>query len=433
MARQRNNATVSEAQSRSRNRDGAKRSRSSSYSDERVAHAVATAFSVHDARSARSARSSEPARSSRQVLWSEQFAKRNTRSARGSREFQAEEFDRDRSRYEESRASSRSNRQGSARGESRRARTRVEDDWFFGEQGDYDRRSQSVASERSNMRMSSRTRADESARETQPRATRRNRAEGSSRNAGTARRNRTAAPSRGVSASSRAYEAEAAREDDVRAEQRETTRAKKRRERTKARADKMFDRQFAAEATGASAQDAGPRAAVYEGKMGAKHRKSARMQQTGAASAAGDFVARINPAQFIAGLPISARMLRTATAVICAVLVCVTMYTPAQQYYQALRERDQLAAEYSVVADRNQTLDVQNDVLASDAGMEDAVRQKYGYVKLGEETAVVTGLSEHASDSSRGNDGIEPTILSSSVKAPEEWYTPFLDAFFGIE
>mgnify|MGYP007070200066 CR=1 FL=1 len=30
------------------------------------------------------------------------------------------------------------------------------------------------------------------------------------------------------------------------------------------------------------------------------------------------------------------------------------------------------------------------------------------------------------------NDDIEANILSSTIKAPEEWYTPFLDAFFGV-
>ena len=126
-------------------------------------------------------------------------------------------------------------------------------------------------------------------------------------------------------------------------------------------------------------------------------------------------------------------MLKVAASVICALLVAVFLYTPAQQLYQAQRERDRLAAEYSVIERRNDALDVQNDILASDAGMEDAVREKYGYVKTGEQTAVVTGLSASATDTSRGSAGIEANVLSSSVKSPEEWYTPLLDAFFGIE
>ena len=395
MARQRNNVSSREVDSRPRGRNDARRMRSGSYSDEQMAHADSTAFSAYDNRTSSSYRASGSARTSRQVLWSEQFASRNAQAS-GKRA------------------------RGNVQGTSQRARSRSREAGLMRE---------------TESRESRRTRASVSeskpTREGGLNLMRRFRSQANNRESNRAESSRKASTSR-----ARAYEAESLREErreeGVREQRREDSRSKRRRERTKARADKMFDRQFAAEATSASARDAGPRAAVYTGKMGSTHRKSTRMQQSASAGAAGDFVARLNLAGFLAKLPITGRTLRAATAVICAVLVCVTMYTPAQQYYQALRERDQLAAEYSIVAERNETLDVQNDVLASDAGMEDAVRQKYGYVKAGEETAVVTGLSEQAGDGSRGNDGIEPTILSSAVKAPEEWYTPFLDAFFGI-
>lgn len=207
-------------------------------------------------------------------------------------------------------------------------------------------------------------------------------------------------------------------------------REQRRHERTKARAEKMFSEQFSATAqTGASAEGA-PRAAIYEGKMGAKHRKSTRMQRSSSAAPAS---AKLNPAGWFSAIPLTERALKVATAVACVLLVCAFLYTPAQQYYQALRDHDRLAAEYSIVETRNEALDAQNDALASDAGMEDAVRKKYGYVKEGEQTAIVTGLSDSTSDASRGSDDIEPAVLSSSVKAPSEWYTPLLDTFFGVE
>ena len=163
--------------------------------------------------------------------------------------------------------------------------------------------------------------------------------------------------------------------------------------------------------------------------MGASQRRAARMQR---ASEAGPHNVKINPAGWFSSLNVSSKRLKAFTAVLCLVLVAVFLYTPAQHYYQSVREHDRLAAEYASIQERNANLNTQNDSLASKAGMEDAVRQKYGYGQAGGETAVVTGLSEQAGDGSRGNDGIEPTILSSAVKAPEEWYTPFLDAFFGI-
>ena len=66
--------------------------------------------------------------------------------------------------------------------------------------------------------------------------------------------------------------------------------------------------------------------------------------------------------------------------------------------------------------------------------MEDAVRQKFGYVKQGDQVAIVSGLSDRVVGTalSANNSDIEANVLSSTVKAPEEWYTPFLDAFFGV-
>lgn len=196
----------------------------------------------------------------------------------------------------------------------------------------------------------------------------------------------------------------------------------------------MFDRQMAISSASrehASAEAEGaPRAALYEGKMGATHRKSARMQRV---SEAGPVSAKINPAGWFNNLPLNVRTMRIATAVLCTVLVAVFLYVPAKQYYQAQREHDRLEAEYAVVEQRNSTIDFENDSLASDAGMEDAVREKYGYIVAGEETAVVTGLSDETMENVHGTADVEGNVLSSSVKAPEEWYTPFLDAFFGVE
>ena len=194
----------------------------------------------------------------------------------------------------------------------------------------------------------------------------------------------------------------------------------------------MFDRQVAiSQSRNYEAEPEGaPRAALYEGKTGSSHRKSARMQKV---SEAGSVSAKINPAGWFSNIPISTRGLRITTAVVCVVLVAMFLYVPAKQYYQAQREHDRLVAEYSVVEQRNDAIDFENDSLASNAGMEDAVREKYGYVVSGEQTAVVTGLSDDTIENIHGASDVESNVLSSSVKAPEEWYTPFLDAFFGVE
>ena len=206
-------------------------------------------------------------------------------------------------------------------------------------------------------------------------------------------------------------------------------RGNRQRERTKARANRMFDKQYEPARKASAPEDGTPRAALYETKMGSSHRKSARMQRS---SSATPQTAKLDPAGWFSNLHIPPRVIKLGTALLCLVLVGVFLYTPARQYYQAQREHDKLAVEYSELAQRNDALDSQNGSLSSNAGMEDAVRQKYGYVIEGDQTAVVTGLSDTTTDSSRDSDGIEANVLSSAVKAPEEWYTPYLDAFFGI-
>ena len=225
--------------------------------------------------------------------------------------------------------------------------------------------------------------------------------------------------------------AKSRRSGSVRSERRSGRSQERAKARTKARADKMFAKQFGDSGAFADAATRGaPRPALYKGKMGATHRKSARMQRS---SSAGSPNARISASGWFSSLPVTTRGLKIGTAVLCVFLVCAFLYAPAQQYYQAQREHDRLAAEYSTIENRNEALDVQNDILASDAGMEDAVRQKYGYVKRGEEAVTVTGLSDRATDTRRGAENIEANVLSGSVRAPEEWYTPLLDAFFGVE
>lgn len=195
----------------------------------------------------------------------------------------------------------------------------------------------------------------------------------------------------------------------------------------------MFARQFASEASrNDTPAEGAPRPALYKGKMGSSQRRSVRMQQS---SAAEPVSAKINPAGWFSNLNLTPRTLKLGTAVLCVVLALVFLYTPAQQYYQAQRENSRLTAEYAVIEQRNEALNSVNDTLASDAGMEDAVRQKYGYIVQGEQVAVVSGLSDHVVGTARAadNDFLEANVLSSAVKAPEEWYTPFLDALFGVQ
>ncbi len=213
-----------------------------------------------------------------------------------------------------------------------------------------------------------------------------------------------------------------------------TARDRRQRQRASKRADKMFARQYAAETAreGAESGEASPRPALYKGEMGSTQRRSARMQR---ASEAGPVSAKVNPAGWLSNLDLTPRKLKLGTVALCVVLACLFLYTPAQQYYQAQRENSRLTAEYAVIEQRNEALDAVNDTLASNAGMEDAVRRKFGYVKQGDQVATVSGLSDRVVSTAlaANNEDVEANVLSSAVKAPEEWYTPFLDAFFGVD
>ena len=284
---------------------------------------------------------------------------------------------------------------------------------------------EATRSSRSNSRQSGTTSSRRARNASDSRRTARSSDSAQSRNGRTRNNDDRASSERNGRARNGNERASSERTDNERSSKRE----QRRRERTKARAEKMFDSQFASEQRDAAPEEGAPRAALYEAKMGRNHRKATRMQR---ASEASPVSAKINPAGWLTNLNVSPRSLKVGTAVLCLILTCVFLYTPAQQYYQSVREHDRLEAEAAILEQRNDSLDFQNDSLASDAGMEDAARQKYGYVAQGDQTAVVTGLSEKTLDTSRDSEGIEANVLSSNVKAPEKWYTPYLDAFFGV-
>lgn len=204
-----------------------------------------------------------------------------------------------------------------------------------------------------------------------------------------------------------------------RKEQRKKTRAK-------SKVDRAFARQFGGSNQQPDASQAGPRAAVYKGEMGAKHRQAARMQNAESPQASAK---RGFSRGSLVSLKSSPRFIASAAVAVCLVLSCVFLYSPAQQYYHALRERDQLAAEYAALAERNGVLEGDVSSLQTDAGIEDRAHKQFGWVKKGEETANVRGLDldEGQASSFRAN------ITPGSVEAPQTWYSPFLDALFGVE
>ncbi len=209
-------------------------------------------------------------------------------------------------------------------------------------------------------------------------------------------------------------------------------REKRRRARAKAKAEKKYERQFGG--SSAPAADAGPRAAVYKGSMGSKHRQAARMQQGKVfqASPLGTVVGGISGLfSTAAGAFRRWHTLKKTTCVLLIVVAtCVFLYSPAQQYYKTLRTNDQLRAEYAALEARNSALGRDVAALQTDEGIKARAHDQLGWVDAGEQTANVHGL-DIAYDRS---ESIRANIPAGSVEAPDTaWYTPVLDAVFGVE
>ena len=105
------------------------------------------------------------------------------------------------------------------------------------------------------------------------------------------------------------------------------------------------------------------------------------------------------------------------------------VYKGAQQYYQSVRDRDRLAAEYAALVERNGAIEGEVATLQTDSGIESRAHEQLGWVKDGEQTAKVSGLSASQDEGA----SVHANIVSGSIDAPETWYSPFLDPLFGVE
>ena len=202
-----------------------------------------------------------------------------------------------------------------------------------------------------------------------------------------------------------------------------------RRKRQKDRADKKFDKQFGGSSRTSDAP-AGSRAAVYKGEMGANHKRAARMQNDAAGKARTFSLASLNPLALLSSGKQSPKAIAGLGFVACLLLTCWFLYTPAQQLYHSVREHDRLQAEYAAIEQRNASLESEVGTLQTDAGIEDRAHEQFGGVPEGEQTANVHGLSADGGDE---GSNFTANIVAGSVEAPETWYSPVLDALFGVK
>ena len=272
----------------------------------------------------------------------------------------------------------------------------------------------------------------------------------SSRRAGrssAASRRSTAAPRRSTAASRRTRKGAVAKETKATRAQTESDEQKRgrrkggrasfvdklrerKRARVKERAGKQFSRQFAASASHASPEE--PRAAVYKGEMGTSHKRAFRMQREGGSAqgkSAGSGAASMLGAA-ITKLVSLRRVSVSLGIVICLVLVCAFLYTPAQQYYHAIRKHDQALAELTAVQERNSELAETIAYLETEAGVEALARDELGWVEEDEVSVYVQGL-EGSSDDDTETTSTTGNIQPGSIEAPVTWYSSILDVIFG--
>ena len=204
---------------------------------------------------------------------------------------------------------------------------------------------------------------------------------------------------------------------------------RKRRKRAKDRAGRMFAEQFGSDDVPSSGEGS-PRAAVYEGKMGKTARKAARLVPSGKAVAQG--LSGFNPAALLSSFFLSRRGVIAAVVFVCLVGSFISIYGPAQQYYQSIRDNDRTQAQYAAIEARSDALEAQNDRLTSDAGVETIAHKDYGWVKQGEQTAKVEGLSDSAYAKEEAGSTITANVAVGNIDYPETWYSPILDKFFGV-
>lgn len=186
----------------------------------------------------------------------------------------------------------------------------------------------------------------------------------------------------------------------------------------KSRAERAFDKAYGGSDAGSSG---GPRAALYTGKMGASQKKATRIQGKSGISFGGFSLPSINLPEF------SHAFKRNTAIIICtvaAVMLVGSIYTPAQQYYQQIRERDRLSAEYAAVQERNAALQSTVDWLGTEEGLEDKAHAEFGLINPDEKTASVIGIDVDNTPEFHAN------VVPGSIPAPETWYSSILDALF---
>lgn len=193
------------------------------------------------------------------------------------------------------------------------------------------------------------------------------------------------------------------------------------------KAERQFDRTIGREETSRSKQEqSGSRAAVYEMKMGREHRRSAQMQERSGK-------ARASSGGGVADLFARCNFMRVGAMVLLLFgALALFVYEPAANWYNETRSLQQLQAQYELTAENYNHVKADVDYLSTEEGMADYAHQQLGWVRSGEHSVTVKGLSSESQDTS-ATTSVTQALSQGSVQAktPDTWYSGVLDVVFG--
>lgn len=203
----------------------------------------------------------------------------------------------------------------------------------------------------------------------------------------------------------------------------------KRHEYRKAKAGRKFAAQF--EDAPSDASQNGPRAALYTGSLGSKQRQAMDMQHSSGRSSSGSRRTGMQERkESLLDRMRSPQMLAVGIVTVCLVAACAFIYPTARGYYHSVRQNAQLEAEYAAIQERNAALQQEVDSLQSDQGIHDRAHELYGWVGSDENSVLVQGIERSTEGKTSG---YQASIAPDSIPAPETWYSPVLDWFFGYD
>lgn len=120
---------------------------------------------------------------------------------------------------------------------------------------------------------------------------------------------------------------------------------------------------------------------------------------------------------------------RIAAIVGCIVLFAIVMLYPVgQHFYGVMRTEQRLQAQLDAVNERNEAVKAENDALQTEEGVENQAHSDLGWVKEGEEAAVVTNAQGTVDNASR----LPEHLDVESITAPQTWYYSILDTIFFV-